>query len=162
MQATRVRSLGLEDPWRRKWQATAVFLPGKSHGQRNLVGFCNHGVAKDLVTQHLCLKSLQHTPSLPTPASLPIPAADHSYFSFSTSCNHWVAKDLMIQQLCLKSLQHIPSLPTPAADHSCFSFSTSKTRKATQWQITDQACPVSKAGLLTTFVLPSAQWCHQH
>ena len=108
------------------------------------------------------LKSLQHTPSLPTPASLPIPAADHSYFSFSTSCNHWVAKDLMIQQLCLKSLQHIPSLPTPAADHSCFSFSTSKTRKATQWQITDQACPVSKAGLLTTFVLPSAQWCHQH
>ena len=25
-------------PRRRKWQPTAVFLPGKSHGQRNLVG----------------------------------------------------------------------------------------------------------------------------
>ena len=24
-------------PWRRKWQNTPVFLPGKSHGQRNLV-----------------------------------------------------------------------------------------------------------------------------
>ena len=24
--------------WRRKWQPTAVFLPGKLHGQRNLVG----------------------------------------------------------------------------------------------------------------------------
>ena len=24
--------------WRRKWQPTAVFLPGKSHGQRRLVG----------------------------------------------------------------------------------------------------------------------------
>ena len=24
-------------PWRRKWQPTPVFLPGKSHGQRNLV-----------------------------------------------------------------------------------------------------------------------------
>jgi len=23
-------------PWRRKWQTTPVFLPGKSHGQRNL------------------------------------------------------------------------------------------------------------------------------
>ena len=23
-------------PWRRKWQSTPVFLPGKSHGQRNL------------------------------------------------------------------------------------------------------------------------------
>ena len=26
-------------PWRRKWQPTAVFLPGKSHGQRSLVGY---------------------------------------------------------------------------------------------------------------------------
>ena len=26
-------------PWRRKWQATLVFLPGKSHGQRSLVGY---------------------------------------------------------------------------------------------------------------------------
>ena len=26
-------------PWRRKWQPTPVFLPGKSHGQRNLVGY---------------------------------------------------------------------------------------------------------------------------
>ena len=26
-------------PWRREWQPTPVFLPGKSHGQRNLVGY---------------------------------------------------------------------------------------------------------------------------
>ena len=26
-------------PWRRKWQPTPIFLPGKSHGQRNLVGY---------------------------------------------------------------------------------------------------------------------------
>ena len=32
-------------PWRRKWQPTAVFLPGKPHGQRNLVGEI-HGVTK--------------------------------------------------------------------------------------------------------------------
>ena len=25
-------------PWRKKWQSTPVFLPGKSHGQRSLVG----------------------------------------------------------------------------------------------------------------------------
>ena len=25
--------------WRRKWQPTAVFLPGESHGQRSLVGY---------------------------------------------------------------------------------------------------------------------------
>ena len=26
-------------PWRRTWQATALFLPGEAHGQRNLAGF---------------------------------------------------------------------------------------------------------------------------
>ena len=29
--------------WRRKWQPTPVFLPGKSHGQRSLVGYCPWG-----------------------------------------------------------------------------------------------------------------------
>ena len=31
--------LGQEDPWRRKWQPTPVFLSGKSHGQRSLAGY---------------------------------------------------------------------------------------------------------------------------
>ena len=26
-------------PWRRKWQPTPLFLPGKCHGQRSLVGY---------------------------------------------------------------------------------------------------------------------------
>ena len=30
-------------PWRRKWQPTPVFLPGKSHGQRSLVGCSTWG-----------------------------------------------------------------------------------------------------------------------
>ena len=30
-------------PWRRKWQPTPVFLPGKSHGQRILVGYSPWG-----------------------------------------------------------------------------------------------------------------------
>ena len=41
-------------PWRRKWQPTPIFLPGKSHGQRSPAGY-NHGVTKrvghDLVTK---------------------------------------------------------------------------------------------------------------
>ena len=49
-----VRSLGQEDPRRRKWQPTPVFLPGKAHGQRNLVGYSPWGckrVRHDLVTK---------------------------------------------------------------------------------------------------------------
>ena len=30
-------------PWRRKWQLTPVFLPGKTHGQRILVGYSPWG-----------------------------------------------------------------------------------------------------------------------
>ena len=30
-------------PWRRKWQPTAVFLPGKSHGPRSLAGYSPWG-----------------------------------------------------------------------------------------------------------------------
>ena len=28
-----------KNPWRRKWKSTPVFLPGKFHGQRSLVGY---------------------------------------------------------------------------------------------------------------------------
>ena len=34
-------------PWRRKWQPTPVFLPGKSHGWRSLAG-CNPWGCKKL------------------------------------------------------------------------------------------------------------------
>ena len=39
-----VRSLGGEDPWRRAWQASAVFLSGESHGQRRLAGYSPWGL----------------------------------------------------------------------------------------------------------------------
>ena len=29
--------------WRREWQPTPVFLPGKSHGERSLVGYSEWG-----------------------------------------------------------------------------------------------------------------------
>ena len=44
-------------PGRREWQPTAVFLLGKSHGQRSLVGYAVHGVAKGWTQL-----SGQHTP----------------------------------------------------------------------------------------------------
>ena len=38
-QDTWVRSLGREDPLRRKWQPPPVFLPGESHGRRSPVDY---------------------------------------------------------------------------------------------------------------------------
>ena len=38
-----VPPLSREDPWRRKWQPTAVLLPGESQGQRSLAGYSPWG-----------------------------------------------------------------------------------------------------------------------
>ena len=43
MQDTQVQSLDWKISWGRKWQPTAAFLPGKSHGQRNLAGYSPWG-----------------------------------------------------------------------------------------------------------------------
>ena len=53
MQETQVQSLGQEDPWRRKWQPTPVFLPGESHGWRNLVGYSPRGLQRVGQTEQL-------------------------------------------------------------------------------------------------------------
>ena len=36
---TQVRSWGQEIPWRKEWKPIPVFMSGKSHGQRSLVGY---------------------------------------------------------------------------------------------------------------------------
>ena len=39
-------------PWRRKWQPTPVFLPGKFHEQRNLAGYSPWGHKESDMTKH--------------------------------------------------------------------------------------------------------------
>ena len=38
--------------WRRKWQPTLVFLPGKFHGQRSLMGYSPWGCKEWDMTEH--------------------------------------------------------------------------------------------------------------
>ena len=40
-------------PWKRKWQPTPIFLPGKSHGQRSLVGHSPWGHKESDTTEQL-------------------------------------------------------------------------------------------------------------
>ena len=40
-------------PWRREWLPTPVFLPGKSHGQWNLVGYSPWGFEELDMTERL-------------------------------------------------------------------------------------------------------------
>ena len=46
MQETWVPSLGWEDPWRREWQPTPVFMPGESPLTKEPVGLQSFGLQK--------------------------------------------------------------------------------------------------------------------
>ena len=54
-------------PWRRKWQPTPVFLPGKSHGQRSLVAIVR-GVPR--VEHDLATKSRPQCNMITPPVSV--------------------------------------------------------------------------------------------
>ena len=56
--------------WRKKWQRTPVFLPGKSHGRRNLVGYSPWGQKKkkekkNTLNNYLQLQVIGNTHNLP-------------------------------------------------------------------------------------------------
>ena len=56
---TRVPSLGWEDPLRRAWQPTPVFLSGESPGQRSLAGYSPRGRKESDTTESL--STAQHS-----------------------------------------------------------------------------------------------------
>ena len=57
--------------WRRKWQPSPVFLPGKSHGQRSLVGYSPWGRKEWDRTERLHF-TLQALSWMPLPWGLPL------------------------------------------------------------------------------------------
>ena len=64
---TWVQSLGREDPWRREWQPTPVFLPGESRGQRSLAGY-NPWDCREPDTTECYVPGQQHQSHLETSA----------------------------------------------------------------------------------------------
>ena len=55
MQETRVLPLGREDPWKRAWLPTPIFLPREPHGQRSLVGYSPWGHKESDMDERLTL-----------------------------------------------------------------------------------------------------------
>ena len=55
MQETQVQCLGWEDPWRRKWQPTPVFVPEEFHRQRGLMGYSPRGCKESDMTEQLTI-----------------------------------------------------------------------------------------------------------
>jgi len=64
MQEIWVQHLDWEDPLEKEWQPTPLFLPGKSHGERNLAVYTTQGCKR--VINNLATKQqrgfLNHVP----------------------------------------------------------------------------------------------------
>ena len=55
-------------PWRRAWQPTPVFLPGKSREQRILAGYSPWSHKESDTTEHACIHTCMHyDPALKVP-----------------------------------------------------------------------------------------------
>ena len=67
MQETWVRSLVGKIPWRREWQPTPVFLLGKFHGQRSLVGYSPSGCKELDTTERVNDKQIKWVQYCPPP-----------------------------------------------------------------------------------------------
>ena len=69
MQEIEARSWVRKIPWRREWQPTPVFSPGKSHGQRSLAGYRPWGRKELDMTEHISTAAidLRLNPFSPVP-----------------------------------------------------------------------------------------------
>ena len=71
-------------PWSGKWQPTPVFLPGKSHGQRSLVGYSPWSSKETQLKQLSMLsKDLMSSVLWTLKASLPPPITHNVIFKLS-------------------------------------------------------------------------------
>ena len=122
IQETQLQSLGQNSPRSRKWQPTPVFLPGKSHGQRSLVGYsprdCKR-VLHDLETkQQLAMYSVQFSsitlsgPTFPDPTDHSTPGlpVHHRLLEFIQTHPHQISDTIQPS--------HPLSSPSPAFDLS--------------------------------------------
>ena len=73
MREAHIRSLGQEDPLEKEMATTPVLLPGKSQGQRNLVGYSPWGQKELGTTERLYMNVAHH-------------------FAHRKYCKHWLWK----------------------------------------------------------------------
>ena len=112
-------------PWRRKWQPTLVFLPGKSHGWRSLAGYRPWGhkrVRYDLATkQQLCVSDAQIPPIYNTTEYPGICLhTGHLLMEISNRCNNVISIVLLLCSTTFLMSVKAPTTFSPTWNHPWF------------------------------------------
>ena len=100
-------------PWRRKWQPTPVFLPGKYHGQRGLAGCSRWGLKEMDLTKWLNNNNVQRVFKKFWQVQIELSVKLFLFICFITNINisYYKGKKMI-------SLRYIALLGSP----SCFSY----------------------------------------
>ena len=86
-------------PWRREWPPTAVFVPGESHGQRNLAGYGPWGHKELDTTEHLTLFTSPASKLLHVSIKHIIPVSANTVVKASVKVDPWFWAVLLTHQL---------------------------------------------------------------
>ena len=94
-------------PWSRKWQPTLVFLPGKFHGQRSLVGYSAWGQRVWYNWAHTHTQVLN--PFWVFLSQVKSPQYFHFFFNLTSCPCHQVSAQILLQ-VGLHELRLIPQM----------------------------------------------------
>ena len=99
--------------WRRKWQPTPVFLPGKFHAQRNLTA---HGVAESDTTEWLSIHACKAAGTVPASSWVMVPCEQEvTDYALPLTCLSFLREEPAgIIHLCMPHSTHFHVLCTEA------------------------------------------------
>ena len=96
-------------PWRRAWQPTPVFLPGKSHGQRSLAGCSPQGHKELDMTEHALTIYYIRWPAFPIPWKVRLSFPENSPAIRGQNCIEcWLSNRNLLTPIFIKGLLNHP------------------------------------------------------
>ena len=118
-------------PWRRAWQPTPVFLPGESHGQRNLAGshpqVCNESDTTEWLSTAPHIWTNTHSSCLGCKVLHCISVQNDQFYYSSLSC-HFCLLDLLVSERTvlnsLTAVSHVSRFPIVLVSCCFIAFAT--------------------------------------
>ena len=98
-------------PWRRKWKPTPVFLTGKSHGGKNLLGYSPWGRKELDMTERLSFFFLKHSLTTWPPKLFPFGSTTVLIAASTLSNSKYIHTASSTGPSRISNITHFPTLP---------------------------------------------------
>ena len=85
-------------PWRKKWQPTPIFLPGKSHEQRSLMSYSPWGCKESDTTEGLSIHTQHLLSALSTLITLLYLSSSQQFWNRALNSSNTVRRKVSVRQ----------------------------------------------------------------